>query len=245
MDERTGGGPGDDPALDAALGALERTAARPSGFCEPFVELFPISGASVSTLGDLLGSETVSASDDVAARLDEIQFDLGEGPCWDAMNLAHPVLEPHFRAREGRRWPAFSAALLEHEVVSLFAFPVVVGPLRIGAVDLYSDRAIEFGHVESRRAGTMADAVGRHLLRHALGAMEREYEEVGNAFSRRLIHQATGMVIAQLRISAEDAQLIIQGRAFATGESMMSVAQQITEARLAFVRGEHGIEVAG
>jgi hypothetical protein len=204
--------------------------------------LFPVSGAAVSTLGDLLGSETLSASDEVAARLDELQFDLGEGPCWDALNLARPVLEPDLR-RADVRWPAFSAAIVDQHVSSLFAFPLLVGPLRIGAVDLYSAEAVEFSTASARQASVLADAVGRLILRLALEEVGGESERTGNAFSRRLVHQATGMVIAQLRISAADAQLIIQGHAFATGSSMMEVARRIVDADLAFIQGEHGIEV--
>ena len=48
-------------------------------------QVFPVTGSAVSTVGGFLGSETVAASDEYAARLDELQFDLGEGPCWDAV----------------------------------------------------------------------------------------------------------------------------------------------------------------
>jgi hypothetical protein len=229
--------------LDLALAALESSADDPSGFSAPFLRLFPVSGAAVSTLGDLLGSETLSASDELAARLDELQFDLGEGPCWDAMNLATPVLAPDLRGRNDGRWPAFSDAILDQNVRSLFAFPLVVGPLRIGAVDLYSTESVDFDSASSRRAAVLADAVGRLILRMALNEIGGESERTGNAFSRRVVHQATGMVIAQLGIPAADAQLIIQGHAFATGTTMMEVAQRIVDADLAFHRGEHGIEV--
>ena len=232
-----------DLALSGALAALEQSANKPSGFCEPFLTLFPVSGAAVSTLGDLLGSETLSASDEVAARLDELQFDLGEGPCWDALNLAQPVLEPDIRVHADVRWPAFSAAIVDQRISSLFAFPLVVGPLRIGAVDLYSVDVVQLSTASARQASVLADAVGRYVLRLALEEIGGDFERTGNAFSRRLIHQATGMVIAQLRISAADAQLIIQGHAFATGSTMMDLAQRIVDADLAFTQGEHGIEV--
>jgi len=205
--------------------------------------MFPVSGAAVSTLGDLLGSETLAASDEVAARLDELQFDLGEGPCWDAMNLARPVLAPDLRGGTDGRWPAFSKAVLDQGVSSLFAFPLLVGPLRIGAVDLYSAETVDFTSTNSRQAGVLADAVGRLILRLALNEIGGESERTSNAFSRRAVHQATGMVIAQLGITAADAQLIIQGHAFATGSTMMDVAQRIVDSDLAFIRGEHGIEV--
>lgn len=232
-----------DTALMAALAAVERSADDPSTLHRPFLELFQVSGAAVSTVGELLGSETIAASDDLASRVDELQFDLGEGPCWDAMRFARPVLEPDVREHPTIVWPLFSAALMEHPVSSLFAFPLIVGPLRIGAVDLYSREPVSLSASQTKQASTVAEAVGQLVLRRALNAVG-EYDDHGNAFSRRLIHQATGMLVAQLRIASEDAVLIIQGHAFATGQSMMEVSQSIVDRKLGFTHGANGIEVA-
>lgn len=231
-------------AFGAALEALDRSADSPKGFCRPFVDLFPVTGASVSTIGSLLGSETLSASDGVAARLDELQFDLGEGPCWDAVRSGLPVLEPDFSARSSARWPALSAAIRDEQLRSIFAFPLAVGPLRLGAVDLYSVEPVDLDQTQAEQADTMAGVIGRHVLRQALNAVGRDYDYRGNAFSRRMVHQATGMVLAQLDLSPDDARLVIQGHAFATSRSMMDVAQDIIEGRLSFSSEDDGIEAS-
>ena len=221
-------------SFGAAMEALDRSATSPSGFCRPFVDFLPITGASVSTVGNFLGSETLSASDDVAARLDELQFDLGEGPCWDAVRSGRAVLEPDFTSESPARWPAFSAALDGEALRSVFAFPLAVGPLRIGAVDLYSVDRVDLDRTQAEQADAMAGAIGRHVLRQALDAVGRDYDYNRNAFSRHLVHQATGMVLAQLDISADDARLVIQGHAFAASRSMMDVAQDIVDGRIDF-----------
>lgn len=230
----------------AALEALERASHRPERYSEPFLQFLPVSGASVSTLGDVLGSETISATDGRAARLDEVQFDLGEGPCWDAMRSMQPVAEPALRSNGRARWPAFVAAVEDETVNSVFAFPLVVGPLKLGAVDLYSVDQVSLGATDSQRATLLAAIIGRHLLRDALAAAERG-EAIdaidANPRSRRTIHQATGVVLAQLGMSPEDALLMIQGHAFATNRTMMDVAGDIVEGRLAFRRQGGRIEV--
>jgi GAF domain/ANTAR domain len=227
-----------------AMDALERSAEAPAGFCRPFLDVLPVSGASVSTVGDLLGSETLSASDKLAARLDELQFDLGEGPCWDAMSSGRPVLEPDVRGRPRSAWPAFSAAILDADISSIFAFPLAVGPLRMGAVDLYSVVPVELDRRQAEQADAMAAVVGRHVLRQALDAVGRDGDDIGNAYSRRLIHQATGIVLAQLDLSADDARLVIHGHAFAASRSMKEVAQDILDGRLNFSRADDGIEAS-
>ena len=199
-----------------------------------FVDVFAVSGAAVSTLGGLLGNETVSASDQQAARLDELQFDLGEGPCWDALRLAAPVLEPDMRHPQ-RSWPAFTEAILSDGVAALFAFPLTIGPLKLGAVDMYSRAPATLDRGQQEQATAMADAVARRILERALRRSADEYiEDTANPHSRRTVHQATGMVLAQLDVSADDALLIIQSHAFADGRSMMDVSQDILEGRLDF-----------
>jgi GAF domain-containing protein len=208
----------------------------------PFVELFPISGTAISTLGDLLGSETLYASDAQAARLDELQFDLGIGPCWDALSTARPVLEPDLRHHPRRTWPSFSESAVADGVGSLFAFPLLVGSLRIGAVDMYSTRPVTLDRTQTRQAASLADLVGRQVLRQALIRSSLvDPEEPESPFSRRLVHQATGMVLAQLDISADDARLVLQGHAFATGRTMMEVSRDVVDGVLDFSAGDDGL----
>ena len=189
----------------AAMDALDLARDRPAGFCEVFIDVFPVSGAAVSTIGEVLGSETLAASDEHAARLDELQFDLGEGPCWDAMRSGAAVLQPDIRETGRHRWPAFAASIKPDEVSSVFAFPLSVGPLRFGAIDLYSRKRVSLDDTQAQQAGMMADAVSRLVLRRALAAIGVEPDSAGNAYSRRLVHQASGMVLAQINVSAEDA----------------------------------------
>lgn len=217
-------------AAEALSGAEDDSAV----LARTLADFLPVTGASVSTLGDFLGTETVSASDATIARLDEAQFDLGEGPCWDALATLSPVLEPDLRERPGRRWPAFSRALEAHDVAAVFAFPLAVGPLRIGAIDLYSVEPTKLGEDTTTEATALASIISRHVLRGALRAAGTNEAFVGGPFSRRTVHQATGFVIAQCGVSAEDAHLLLQGHAFAEGVSMDEIAQEVLAGRLVF-----------
>jgi len=69
-----------------------------------------------------------------------------------------------------RRWPAFSEAMASHRVGSLFAFPLIIGPLRIGALDLYAVQPMELGSRDAKRSEVLASIVSRHVLRRALGS---------------------------------------------------------------------------
>lgn len=203
---------------------------------DPVLRVLPVTGASISTLGDFLGTQTLAASDSRAARLDELQFDLGEGPCWDAMATARPVLAPDLRDGEHRSWPALLDAIRDEKIGAVYAFPLLVGPLRIGAMDLYAAEPQRPGTVEAEATEALAAILSRHVLKRALRAAGQDVDEVGGGrFSRRAIHQATGFVIAQLGVSADDAHLLLQGQAFAEGRTMIEVAEDIIERRFSFM----------
>jgi GAF domain len=227
-----------------AMDILESAPDQPERYTRAFLSVFPVAGAAVSTIGRVLGSETIAATDAQAARLDELQFDLGEGPCWDAMRSASPVLASRMRAVGEGRWPAFTESAVKDGVSSLFAFPLVVGPLRFGAIDLYSTSEVDLSDTQTQQAGTMAEVVSRHVLRRALTSIGLEADDAVSAYSRRLIHQASGVVLAQIDVSADDARLVIQGHAFGAGRPMMDVAQDILDGRLRFTREGSRIEVA-
>lgn len=230
-------------SFGAAMAALEQSEPSPAGYCRPFLDLFPVSGASVSTIGELLGSETVSASDELAVLLDELQFDLGEGPCWEALRHRQPVLAPDVHSRADA-WPAFASAIRDQPLSSMFAFPLTVGPLRFGAVDLYSREPVVLDRTQAQQADAMAEVVGRQVLRQALDSVGHDYDHAGNAYSRRILHQATGMVLAQLDISADDARLVIHGHAYAASRTTMDVAQEIIDGTLTFTKDPDGSEAS-
>ena len=158
----------------AALDALERSGHLSERYGEPFVTFLPVTGASISTLGGVLGNETISATDARAARLDEAQFDLGEGPCWDAMRSAEPIAEPSLRT-DGRgavagirRGRAARAGELDLRL-----------PADRRPAQARRGRPLLAG---SRRPSTpatpsvpsaLAEVVGRHVLRVALATASR------------------------------------------------------------------------
>jgi hypothetical protein len=216
----------------AASEALRDPGGRVSELAHPFMHLLPVSGASVSTFGPLLAAETISATDERALRVDELQFDLGEGPCWDALAARRPVLEPEF-APTHTAWPAFAHAIRDEQISAIFAFPLVFGPFEIGAIDLYSTTPVALTVEQQRQTTALSAIVSRIVLRHAVGAADAEADST-SAFSRRLIHQATGMVLAQLQTTPDSAYLIIQARAFAESRPMRAVAEDILERRIVF-----------
>lgn len=203
--------------------------------CQPFLESLPIARAAISTLQDPFDVETVCATDAVAARLDELQIDLGEGPCWQALSTRSPVLITPGHS-SGSVWPTLSSAIASSGIHSVFAFPLIVGALGIGAVDLYLDTPEPLTPADIGHAETLAAIAAMQVLNQA---MERRPGEDGGPFaespySRREVHQATGMVVAQAKVSPDDALLLIRARAFADGLPVREIAARIIDRQISF-----------
>ncbi|MBG6181434.1 hypothetical protein IWX62_002649 [Arthrobacter sp. CAN_A1] len=102
---------------DLTVSGLEKVC---STLCTSFINALPISGAALSAFGGSLQETTLGASDALAARLVELQFDLGEGPRWDATRSRVPVLIPRVRSANHSNWPVFGNALMDTEAQALF-----------------------------------------------------------------------------------------------------------------------------
>ncbi|WP_084741246.1 MULTISPECIES: GAF and ANTAR domain-containing protein [unclassified Curtobacterium] len=225
-----------DDAFERALRALRSAEIADDELSRPFALALPMGGVSISTFGDLCPSETVSATDEVATRVDEIQFDLSEGPCWAALATDAPVLETDLVQRPNAAWPAFNDAVRSEPVGAVFAFPVAFGPFPLGAVDVYVPEPATIEDDTVRQAMTLASAVSRRVLRRALRSIADEDDALldRSPSSRRVVHQATGVVLAQLDISPEDAYLLLQGHAFARRTTMRRVAEEILDGTVRF-----------
>lgn len=203
-----------------------------AGSCESFLAALPIQHAAISTLGPPFEVETVCSSDAVAARIDEIQLDLGEGPSWHARQTRAPVVVHDLRADDLAEWPMYRAAISEHPVRSVYAFPLSVGTLDVGSVALFGTEPDALGADGLEHAALLADVAAGRVLDRALAHMDDQMQE--GPYSRRVVHQATGMVIAQMRVSAEEALLLIRAHAFTMNRSVRDVAADITSRRIDF-----------
>lgn len=229
----------DPPGFSAAALALTHATAPDWDLCGPFVQAFGVAGVAVSTLGDPLGSETICATDEATARRDEIQLDLGEGPGWEALSTGRPSLEPDLQHSDNTTWPLARQALRETGIGAVFAFPLVVAGINIGAIDLYSDTPVLLNRQQLTDARLLSMILARQVLRRSLQAAEAEQEDPGaktGDYSRREVHQATGMVLAQMGITPADALLVLEGYAFATGRPLRDVAADVVARTLDFTQ---------
>jgi hypothetical protein len=209
---------------------------QPLRICSLCVELLDVDGAGISMVTREGHRGVVCATNDVSARIEDMQFTLGEGPCVDAVSDGHPVLIADLTDDSELapdRWPTFLADAAAAGVRATFAFPLNIGAIMLGALDLYRHRPGELTAEQLAAALLAADAAALALL-ELTGDGNDGFGEDGALRSayHLQVHRASGMLVVQLGVSIEEALLRLRAHAFASGRSLESVATDIVERRL-------------
>jgi hypothetical protein len=215
---------------DASDGRLARH------LCRPFLIALPITGASVAVISSAGVQSTLCTSDSVAARIDELHFELGEGPQWSAARSGVIVQIPDVAADAHRDWPVFGTALRELPVGALFCVPLKMGAVSLGAATLYRDLPGALTANQEISALAIASAIASTAVQRAMwsSSVDAPPDSAAMPALRREVHQATGMILVQLDTSATIAYSRLQAYAFANGRTVQSVAHDIVIRTLTF-----------
>lgn len=229
-------------SIDRGLGDERRWAEQ---ICRACVEGVDVDGASMSLLTAKVSRTTLWASDHTARLLEELQFSLGEGPCMQAATTGRAVMVPDLgHSGAGRGWPMFAAAVAEQTTArALFVLPLQWGVINLGVLDLYRVTPGGLSQVQWRDVLGAAHLAAVMMLEprtgpagpEPVGDRARDASRLDTALgSHAHIHQATGMVLAQLGIDATEALARLRAHAFAHQRPLLDVATDVVSRRLIF-----------
>ncbi len=177
--------------------------------------------------------ETLYASDQFAAELEELALTLGEGPGIDALTDGPALVADLSAVAAMSRWPAFAPAAVAAGLGAMFALPLRVGGARIGVLDLYRRYSRELGQGRLADALILADTACALLLDCGRPAGPGyQLERAGPHHPE--VHQATGMVTVQLGVTAAVALIRLRAHAYANDRRLRDVAADVVARRLRF-----------
>jgi len=195
-----------------------------------------VSGAGIMLLSHDEPRHSVCATEAVSARLAELQYLLGEGPGVDAFLHDRPVLEPHLANPQTSLWVIFAPAAADIGVQAVFSFPVHVGSVRLGSLNLYSERPGPLSDEQHADAMVMADVAAETLLlmqAHApAGALAAELRAGSDL--QYVVHQASGMVSVQMDVTIARALILPRAYAFGHERRLTEVAEDVIQRQLRF-----------
>jgi hypothetical protein len=178
----------------------------------------------------------LGATDETAAQLDDLQEVTGEGPSQEAYQTGSWVeasIGDISSQVGGSRWPMFEATVSETlGSCAIYAVPILPRVRTLGVLTLYQmvKRPLL---LDRKEAMILADAVGVALV-NGTPSDPGLTAEPASWPVRAKMHQATGMVMAQLFVSPEDALALLRAHAFAHDISLAQVSELVVSRRLDF-----------
>ncbi len=193
-----------------------------------------VNGAGVMLMSGDIPRGSLCASNEVSHLIEDLQYTLGEGPCVDAYQQDRVVAEPDLADPVTRRWFAFSPPALTAGVRAVFGFPLRVGTVRLGALNLYRERSGPLTGDQHADALVVADVAARWVLEAQAGAPAGAVAdglEVGADF-HFVVHNAAGMISVQQGINVTEALIRLRAYAFSNDRLLADVADDVVARRL-------------
>lgn len=221
----------------AAIDAASANGVSLAALCDACVRALGVDGAAFTLMTESQPQGAVFGSDAIAVTTEDLQFTLGEGPGVEAYRSGSPVLVEEL-SRESSRWPELVLAAGALGVHALFAFPVQVGDVKLGVLSMYRTRA---GPLAASNLADMLTVVA--TVTQIVLTMQSEI--TGEMLSWRLseaadhragVHQASGMISAQLNCGVDEALVRLRAHAYAEDQSVDDVARRVIDRDLRFDR---------
>lgn len=150
------------------------------------------------------GIDTPVGSNETLNRIDELQFVLKEGPCFDALHM-HEVVHSGDLAKD-KRWPRWGPLIAkEAGVVSIVSYRLYTTRDTLGAMNLYSTKPDAFDPDDINNGHALAAHVGVALA----ASQNAEHLEVAIT-NRTAIGRAEGILMERFALSPDQAFAVLR-----------------------------------
>lgn len=169
---------------------------------------------------------TVAASDEVARRADEIEREVGEGPCVDAIEEEAAQLDGDLSAESA--WPVLRDRLLEETPVrGMAGFRLLVDDRKVAALNLFSDRPLALTGASVNQAAVLAAFASVTLM--AADRQEQVTTLREGLASNREIGKAVGLMMAFHKVDDDAAFEILRSASQDMNLKISEIAKQIVQ----------------
>lgn len=170
---------------------------------------------------------TITSSDTVARRLDEVQYETDEGPCLEA--LERRVVINTALASAHQRWPGFVDAATASGMGSILSLPLLAGERSLGGLNIYSVEHAPFPDDDEMTASLLAEQGATVLANVAAfrDATAVNAQLMDALETRDHIGQAKGILMERESCSADAAFDILRRASQRTNRKLRDVAEDL------------------
>ncbi len=171
------------------------------------------------------GIDTPAASDEAVRRVDELQFELREGPCYDALHTQDTVGSRDLTTDE--RWPRWGPRVVEETgALSIVSYRLFTGEDILGAMNLYSRTPDAFDAADVYAGYALAAHVAVAL------AASENVENLETAISHRtVIGRAEGILMERFDIPPAQAFAVLRRVSQSRNVRLSRVAEELVRTR--------------
>ena len=205
-----------------------------TSLCLACVDVLEVSGAGLVLMSGARSLDFIGVSDRVSDAVEQMEYTLGEGPCIAAFHAKTPVFDADLADDSTGRWPQFRRGAVAAGVHAAFGFPLLIGGVCIGALNLYHTRPGALTDEQIADAVVVAECASRSVMSWQAeappGTLAWQLEQAPRHGVE--VHQATGRISVQVGISVDDALVLLRAYAFSHDRSIGEVAADVAAGRL-------------
>lgn len=172
-------------------------------------------------------------TDPLATKIDQLQYETGEGPCVEAADPDGPAMAASPDVATDPRWPRFgpaAAGLGVGAVLGTALMPDARPPRQSGALNVFSRQVRGLDEADHTIALLLATHASLAVARtHAVNLHELKIVNLEKAIdSRDIIGQAKGILMARRGITAEQAFDLLRRASQELNTKLVEVARTLT-----------------
>ncbi len=186
-------------------------------------------GAGVTLLEAEGRKMTTAATDRLVEAADDLQYEVGEGPCLSA--LATGTVQRVDDTAEDVRWPGWSGIARTMGVRSMLSTPLVVRGEVLGALKVYATTAGAFTVEDEHMLGLLAGAAATLLgAGQATDAPQRLSDALQGALrDRQSVDTAVGILMERRDLDQDRARTLLLEQSRSSGRPVLELAHRVLE----------------
>ncbi|MFC8449504.1 GAF and ANTAR domain-containing protein [Kitasatospora sp. NPDC057223] len=188
---------------------------------------------SLATGSDLTVTELLWCTDTTAREFEDLQLTLGEGPGPEAVRTGAMVWVPDLTLISTARWPALAVEAPALTARAVFCFPLAIGAIKVGVLSAVRRTPGPLTPAQADDALVLASALTARFLNSdepPSGGLDQPDPLCD--LQHAVVHQATGMLSAQLSLPLPQALLRLRAHAYSSGRSIIDTSKDVVGRRL-------------